>query len=504
MDRFLRVAVLVRLLLPEVVGKTSCGDLRGPVADGVDLVLRGDRGQHHRDGVEQAAEAHVLVGGRAGEAARLDDGPVRQGGAALVHDQVGHGLFLVRAVQVVPLGQADFETLRGDVAHADDAGIAVFEARRPGDDYGFREGAGERYAHPCVAHADLAGFDVQPGQFVRGLGLDGDVGAAGGALVVRHLQGGGVVTGANVGVAGRFAGDGAAVAEVPQVGGDGAVAVRRRGAVETDRERRRAAGRRGRGRGRGRLVLDDHRCGDHDERARRVGQPLRVRDREGGGVGTGRGVAVCGRGAGGFAAVAEAPNIASDAGAAGRLGGGAVEGDLQRCWACGVGRVDDCARRGGWSGLGRGFSDRGGGDRDRHCGCAGQALAVGHGEGDGVIAGCVEHVAGGGAGAGGAVAEIPLSRGDAAGGRPGVEGHRQRRRAVERCGGDGRAERGGVRGAGWVGGAGCVAGRVGEQVGQAAFRAVEEHRGQPEAHGPVDQVGLAGEGGGCRVVGFAE
>ena len=81
-DRFLHVLVFVLLLLLEVVGKARGGDLRGPAADGVDLVLRGDRGQHHRDGVEQAAEAHVLVGGRAGKAARLDDGPVRQGGAA--------------------------------------------------------------------------------------------------------------------------------------------------------------------------------------------------------------------------------------------------------------------------------------------------------------------------------------------------------------------------------------------------------------------------------------
>ena len=98
--------------------------------------------------------------------------------------------------------------------------------------------------------------------------------------------------------------------------------------------------------------------------------------------------------------------------------------------------------------------------------CAGQALAVGHCQSDGVIAGLGEHVAGRGAGAGGAVAEVPMARGDAAGGRTGVEGYGERRRAVERCGGD-RAGR--------VGCADRVDGGVREQVGQAAFRAVEEH-----------------------------
>lgn len=337
MDRFLHVDVFVFFLLPKVVGKACGAYLRHPAADSVDLVFRGDRGQHYRDGVEQAAEAHVLVGGRAGEAARLDDGTVWQSGAAFVHDQVGHGLRRVRAVQVVPLGQADVEAGRGDVAYADDTRLAVVGTWRPGDDHRFRERAGQLHAHPTAAHADFTGFDIQAGQGLGGLGLDDDVGAAGGALVVRHLQDGGVIAGAGVGVAGCFAGGRAAVAEGPQVGGDGAVIVHRCGAVEADRERCRAAGRRGRGRGRGRFVLDDHRYGDHDRRARRVGQPLRVRDRERGVVGAGRGVAVCRRGAGGRAAVAEAPGVARDAGAAGRRGAGTVERDLQRGWACGYG-----------------------------------------------------------------------------------------------------------------------------------------------------------------------
>lgn len=224
-DGFVDMGVGVLFLLAEVISEAGQPNVFDPAADGIGFIGRGDRGQDNRHFGEGGAERHGLEAGGAGEGAGFDDGAVGQGDATLLHNQVGQVFGRMGAILVIPFVQADIKAGLTDVAQADHAGVGVVHPWRAGDDHRVDKGAADGHAYPIVGHRNFAHFNVQ-GR-CRWLGLDGDAGGAGafGASVVGHLQAGDKGGLGGVGVGGGFAGGGGTVAEVPGVGGDGAVTV---------------------------------------------------------------------------------------------------------------------------------------------------------------------------------------------------------------------------------------------------------------------------------------
>jgi len=234
----------VQFLFLEIVRETGCCDTFEAAAYRLHIVHRGNGGEHHRDLGEGGFEGHCFGTGGSRKAAGLDGGAVGQGGMALLHDQVVDGLLGMGFRQVIPFGHRDVKAGFVDIADADGAWVCIVEARRPGDHDRVGEWCGQGDAHPCVADRNLASFYFYVcggGQFGF-RGNDGS-GGAGRAFVIRHLQGGGEGGGRGVGVGNRFAAGRAAIAKVPHITADRAVAVGRIAAVEGDGEGCRTGGR---------------------------------------------------------------------------------------------------------------------------------------------------------------------------------------------------------------------------------------------------------------------
>lgn len=221
------------------------------------------------------------------------------------------------AILIIPFGQPDIKAGFVDIAQADHAGVGIADAWGTGDDHRVDEGTGDGHTHPITGHRDFAQFNVQ-GWSLR-FGLHGDGGGAGafGTRVVGDLQGRGKGCLGGVGMGSGLAGGRAAVAEVPRVGGNSAVAVGRAGGVKGDGQRC-GPGQRGSAGHGGRGFVDRNRWRrDNDGGAGDTGQAFAVGHGQGGAVGSGGGEGMRGACARGRGAVAKTPGIGGDGGAGG-------------------------------------------------------------------------------------------------------------------------------------------------------------------------------------------
>ncbi len=224
-DCFVDVFVDIQFLLAEVVGKAGGGDILEPAADGVGLVVGGDSGHHHRCFGKGCAEGNRGPLGCACKAARLDHGTVRQGVPPFFHHHIGDRFFRMGAVEIIPLAELDVKAGGIDIAQANDAWIRVIKTCRTGNDNRILEGGAQRYPDPVAGDGHLAGFDIETGGGLFRLDRDRGRGGGRGPQVVGDLEGGCKTCLGGVGMGDRLAAGGTAVAEMPGIGGNGAVAV---------------------------------------------------------------------------------------------------------------------------------------------------------------------------------------------------------------------------------------------------------------------------------------